>query len=248
MDFTGRHVVITGASSGIGKATAAKIAALGGRVTLIARRGEVLAAACAEIGPNARWIAADVSIQHDLRAALDSAIAQGGPIDGLFLNAATGGTFASLCDYPEESFEAVLALNLRSPWWALRHVLPAMLARGRGAIVLTGSLASERGMAGNAAYVVSKHALRGLAMAVAAEVAGSGVRCNLVVPGFIDTPMLANIPAEAQAAMAARTPQGRIGRPEELANVAAFLLSDEAAHVTAQGWAVDGGLLGTLTL
>ena len=123
-----------------------------------------------------------------------------------------------------------------------------MLARGRGAIVLTGSLASERGMAGNAAYVVSKHALRGLSMAVAAEVAGSGVRCNLVVPGFIDTPMLANIPAQAQAAMAARTPQGRIGRPEELANVAAFLLSDEAAHVTAQGWAVDGGLLGTLTL
>ena len=248
MDFKDRHVVITGASSGIGKATAAKIAALGGRVTLIARRGELLAAACAEIGPNARWIAADVSIQQDLCAALDSAIAQGGPIDGLFLNAATGGTFASLCDYPEDSFEQVLALNLRSPWWALRHVLPAMLARGRGAIVLTGSLASERGMAGNAAYVVSKHALRGLSMAVAAEVAGSGVRCNLVVPGFIDTPMLANIPAQAQAAMAARTPQGRIGRPEELANVAAFLLSDEAAHVTAQGWAVDGGLLGTLTL
>ena len=194
MDFTGRHVVITGASSGIGKATAAKIAALGGRVTLIARRGEVLAAACAEIGPNARWIAADVSIQHDLRAALDSAIAQGGPIDGLFLNAATGGTFASLCDYPEESFEAVLALNLRSPWWALRHVLPAMLARGRGAIVLTGSLASERGMAGNAAYVVSKHALRGLAMALSIR------RCGPIPP---PTPTPPWPPARRRAASGA---------------------------------------------
>ena len=85
-------------------------------------------------------------------------------------------------------------------------------------------------------------------MAVAAEVAGSGVRCNVVIPGFIETPMLANVPPEGQAAMAARTPQGRIGQPEELANVAAFLLSDEASHVTAQGWAVDGGLLGSIVL
>ncbi len=85
-------------------------------------------------------------------------------------------------------------------------------------------------------------------MAVAAEVAGTGVRCNLVVPGFIETPMLANIPEEGRAAMAGRTPQGRIGTARELANVAAFLLSDEASHVTAQAWAVDGGLLGTLAL
>jgi NAD(P)-dependent dehydrogenase (short-subunit alcohol dehydrogenase family) len=74
------------------------------------------------------------------------------------------------------------------------------------------------------------------------------VRCNVVIPGFIETPMLANVPAEGHAAMASRTPQGRIGQPAELANVAAFLLSDAASHVTAQGWAVDGGLLGTLML
>ena len=248
MDFTGRHVVITGASTGIGKAAAARIAAAGGKVTLIARRGALLEAACAEIGANARWFAADVGAKEELVDALDSAIAQAGPIDGLFLNAGSGGTFAPICDYPQDSFEAVFNLNLRSPWWAVRHVLPAMVAPGRGAIVLTGSLASERGMAGNAGYVVTKHALRGLAMAVAAEVASSGVRCNLVVPGFIETPMLADIPAEVQAGMASRTPQGRIGQPDELANVAAFLLSDAASHVTAQSWAVDGGLLGTLAV
>lgn len=248
MDFTGRHIVVTGASTGIGKATAAKIAALGGTVTLIARRGELLARVCAELGPRAHWIAADVGDKAQLLAALDDAVARSGAIDGLFLNAAGGGTFAPLVDYPEASFEEVLNLNLRSPWWALRHVLPAMLERGRGALLLTGSLGSERGMAGNAAYVVAKHGLRGLAMAVAAEVAGSGVRCNLVIPGFIETPMLANVPEAGRAAMAARTPQGRTGQPEDVANVAAFLLSDEASHVTAQGWAVDGGLLGTLML
>ena len=248
MDFAGRHVVITGASTGIGKATAVKIVALGGKVTLVARRADLLASLCVDLGEGAGWAAADVGDREQLLASLDQAVAINGPIDGLFLNAASGGTFTPICDYPEASFEEVLTVNLRSPWWAIRHVLPTMLARGTGAILLTGSLGSERGMAGNAAYVVAKHGLRGLAMAVAAEVAGSGVRCNVVIPGFIDTPMLANIPAEGQAAMARRTPQGRIGEPEELANVAAFLLSDEASHVTAQGGAVDGGLLGTLVL
>lgn len=248
MDFTGQHIVITGASTGIGRATATKIASLGGRVTLIARRAPLLEEACRELGAGARFAAADVGDKAQLLAALDSAVAQNGAIDGLFLNAASGGTFAPIGDYPEDSFEEVLNTNLRSPWWAVRHVLPAMIERGRGAILLTGSLGSERGMAGNAGYVIAKHALRGLAMAVAAEAAPHGVRCNLVIPGFIETPMLANVPPEGQAAMASRTPQGRIGTPMELANVAAFLLSDEASHVTAQGWAADGGLLGTLKL
>jgi NAD(P)-dependent dehydrogenase (short-subunit alcohol dehydrogenase family) len=248
VSFSGRHVVITGASTGIGRASAARIVAQGGKVTLIARRAALLATACAELGPAARWAAADVADKAQLIAALDAAVAQHGAIDGLFLNAASGGTFAPVCDYADDAFEEVLNVNLRAAWWAVRHVLPAMLARGSGAILMTGSLASERGMPGNAAYVVSKHALKGLAMAVAAEVAGSGVRCNLVVPGFIDTPMLADIPPEGQAAMVHRTPQGRIGSAAELANVAAFLLSDDASHVTAQSWAVDGGLLGTMAL
>jgi len=248
MSLSGQHVVITGASSGIGRATAEVLVEKGARVTLIARRAELLEAACSELGEAACFAAADVGDRPQLLAALDSAIAQHGAIDGLFLNAASGGTFTGISDYPEDSFEQVLTVNLRSPFWAVRHVLPAMIARGRGTILMTGSLASERGMAGNIGYVVAKHGLRGLAMAVAAEVAGTGVRCNLVVPGFIETPMLDDVPEQGRAAMAGRTPQGRIGTARELANVAAFLLSDEASHVTAQAWAVDGGLLGTLTL
>ncbi|MFA7588236.1 MAG: SDR family NAD(P)-dependent oxidoreductase [Novosphingobium sp.] len=248
MDFTDRHVVITGASSGIGLATARKITALGGRVTLIARREALLVQACAALGERARFAVADVADKSQLEAALDGAVTQNGEIDGLFLNAAAGGQFAPITEYPEERFEHLLTVNVRSLWWTVRHVLPAMQARGSGAILITGSLASERGVAGNPAYVIAKHAARGVAMSVAAEVADTGIRCNIVIPGFIDTDMLADVPDEALAGLAARTPQGRIGKPEEVANVAAFLLSDLASHVTAQGWAADGGVLGTLML
>jgi NAD(P)-dependent dehydrogenase (short-subunit alcohol dehydrogenase family) len=248
MDFTECHIVITGASSGIGLATARKIAALGGKVTLIARRAEVLQKLVEELGERAASVAADVGDRSELTAALDAAIEKSGPIDGLFLNAAFVGQFVPMWEYADEPLESALRVNLLSPFWAIRHVLPAMMGRGRGSILVTGSLASERGMAGNVGYLVSKHAVLGLARAVAIEAATSGVRCNCIVPGFIATTMLEEVPPKAKAAIEARTPQGRIGKPEEVAEVAALLLSDAASHVTGQSWAVDGGLLGTLML
>lgn len=248
MDFTGQHVVITGASTGIGRATATKIVGLGGKVTLIARRSDLLEEACRELGNGAASAAADVGDQAQLIAALDAAVHRNGPIDGLFLNAAAEGQFALTPDYTDEAFDQVMRVNVHSPFWAVRHVLPAMTARGRGAILVTGSIGGSTGMVGNIGYCVSKHAVTGIAKVIAMEAAPAGVRCNCLVPGFIDTPMLAGTPGDFKAAMAARVPQQRIGRPEEAANVAAFLLSDDASHVTAQSWAVDGGLLGTLKI
>lgn len=243
MDFADRHVVITGASTGIGLATARRIAAAGGRVTLVARRSELLQQACDEIGEGARWAAADVASKDQLTGALQAAVHQNGAIDGLFLNAGIGGAFAPFAFYEEAVFDQVLAVNLKSPFWAIQHVLPSMVERGRGSILITGSLAAKRGMAMNPGYVASKHAVLGLTRALAVEVAGTGVRANCVIPGFIETPMLAEIPEEQKGKIAGRIPQRRMGSAEELAEVAAFLLSDAASHVTGQDWAVDGGVL-----
>jgi len=248
MDFAGQHVVITGASTGIGRAAAERVVRAGARVTLIARRGELLADLCAELGAGAGWAAADVGQQDQLIAALDSAAAQHGPIDALFLNAGTGGTFALLEDYSDDNFDALMAVNMKSAFWAVRHVLPAMKARQSGTILITGSLASERGMAMNVGYVMSKHAVLGLARAAALEGAAHGVRVNCLVPGFIATPLLEGVPPEQLTSLATNVPQQRLGTSEDVAEVAAFLLSRSAAHVTGQSWAVDGGVLGTLAI
>jgi NAD(P)-dependent dehydrogenase (short-subunit alcohol dehydrogenase family) len=248
MDFTGKHVVITGASSGIGLATARRIAALGGKVTLIARRAAVLEQVAAEIGDDAGWVAADAGDHAQITGAMDEASARSGPIDGLFLNAGIEGMFALTPDYTDAAFEDVMRVNVTSLFWTIRHVLPAMQARRKGAILITGSLAAETGMVGNIGYIAAKHAALGIAMGIAMEAAPHGIRCNVINPGFIDTPLLATVPEAFKAQMAGRVPQGRIGTAEEAAEVAAFLLSDGASHVTAQRLAVDGGLLGTLMI
>jgi NAD(P)-dependent dehydrogenase (short-subunit alcohol dehydrogenase family) len=248
MNFEGQHVIITGASSGIGKATAARIAGLGGKVTLIARRAKALAEACEEIGPLATWIAADAGDKAQILSAMDQAIARSGPIDGLFLNAGVEGMFALTPDYTDEAFEEVMRVNATSLFWTIRHLLPAMTARGKGSILITGSLAAATGMVGNIGYSAAKHAAAGISRAIAMEAAPSGVRCNLINPGFIDTPLLAEAPESFKALMASRVPQKRIGTVEEAANVAAFMLSDDSSHVTAQTLAIDGGLLGTLMI
>jgi NAD(P)-dependent dehydrogenase (short-subunit alcohol dehydrogenase family) len=245
-DLAGKHIVITGASTGIGRATATACVKAGAHVTLIARRADLLEQAAHDLGGNTAFAAADVADKTALTAALDHAVATHGAIDGLFLNAGIGGMFAAIEDYTDETFDAVMAVNLKSVFWAIQHVLPAMKERRTGAILVTGSLASERGLPMNAGYVASKHAVLGLSRAVANEAAEFGVRCNCILPGLIETPMLDGLPPEAASQMAKAVPQGRTGSADEVAKVAAFLLSDAASHVTAQSWAVDGGMLGTM--
>ena len=147
---------------------------------------------------------------------------------------------------------AVIRTNLSSVFWAIKRVLPGMIERRRGSILVTGSLASERGMARNAAYVASKHGVLGLSRAAAIEAAPHQVRVNCVLPGLIETPMLMQLdpkasPQAIRDLLAKGVPLGHIGTAEEMAEMACFLLSDRASHITAQAIAVDGGILGTLS-
>jgi len=248
IEFNGDAVLVTGASTGIGRATAKLLAERGAKVFLVARRTEVLEEAVGEIraaGGTAAYHAADIADAPAIGAAIDAAEAAFGPLYGVFANAGTGGGFAPIGAYSDETFASVLSTNLMSPFWTLRRVMPGMIERGRGAIVLTGSLASEQGMANNAAYVASKHGVLGLARAAAIEGAAHNVRANCVIPGFIETPMMAGIDTDTRARLSSLVPQQRMGTAEEVAEVAAFLLSDAASYVTGQSWSVDGGMLGT---
>ncbi|WP_284124293.1 SDR family NAD(P)-dependent oxidoreductase [Parerythrobacter aestuarii] len=253
MNFSGRHVVVTGASTGIGRAAALMLGARGAKVSLIARSGDKLDALADEIaarGGTAKGFTADVSDRAALSDVFDAAAEAFGPASGLFANAGFGGQFAPFTDYSDDNWDALIATNLTSVFLSIRKVLPGMIAARQGSIVVTGSLASERGMPMNAGYVASKHGVLGLARAAAAEAAPHNVRVNCLIPGFIETPLLHNIGGDdiegTMQQLGKGVPQGRVGQPEETAELVSFLLSDAASHITAQSIAVDGGLLGTL--
>lgn len=243
MQFKGMHIVVTGASSGIGLVSARMLAERGARVSLIARRKEMLDEAVASLGANAAGFAADVGVKEELEAALEAAAAHFGPVEGLFANAGLTGGFTPAVSFDPDVFEQTIKVNLTSVFWAIQKVLPAMIEANKGAILVTGSMGSKRGMAMNPAYVASKHGVLGLTRAIAVEMAPHGIRANCIIPGFIRTEALDRIPPEQAGKIAARVPQRRMGSPEELAEVACFLLSDAASHVTGQDWAVDGGVL-----
>jgi len=243
MDFHGQHIVVTGGSSGIGLVSAQLLASRGARISLIARRLELLDEAVAGMGENAAGFAADVGDKGQLDAALDAAAARFGPIHGLFANAGLTGGFTPAVAFDPDVFEQTIRVNLTSVFWAIQKVLPPMIEAKGGVILVTGSMASKRGLAMNPAYVASKHGVLGLTRAIAVEMAPHNVRANCVIPGFIRTEALDRIPPEQMGKIEGRVPQRRMGTPLELAEVAAFLLSDAASHVTGQDWAVDGGVL-----
>lgn len=246
MDFHGQHIVVTGGSSGIGLVTAQVLASRGARVSLIARRQELLDEAVAGIGEHAAGFAADVGEKDQLDAALDAAATHFGPIHGLFANAGLTGGFTPAVSFDPAVFEQTIRVNLISVFWAIQKVLPAMIAARNGVILVTGSMGSKRGMAMNPAYVSSKHGVLGLTRAIAVEMAPHGVRANCIIPGFIRTEALDRIPEHQKGKIEQRIPMRHMGTCEELAEVAAFMLSDAASHVTGQDWAVDGGVLETI--
>jgi len=253
----GRKIIVTGGAGSIGFATAEVLLAQGAEVMLVdinrdglRTRQETFAAA----GHAVHVFHADVSSGEQVRAYVAAALGAFGRIDGLFNNAGTEGKVASIETYDEQEFDRLMAVNLRSIFLGMRHVIPVMLEQGGGAVVNTGSIASERGLAGACAYNATKHGVLGLTRTAAADVASRGVRVNAVMPGVIDTPLLEGMLETlfngdvqlGKKTLGKVAPQERIGLPREVGEVVAFLLSDAASFVNGAAWAMDGGALCTI--
>ncbi len=252
IDFSGQAAIVTGAGGGIGRAVSLSLAGVGARVLAVdlsEESGEETVRQVRQQGGEALFQRADVSAESEVEAYVARALAAWGQIDVFMNNAAWQGVIQSVVDYPVELFDKVMAINVRGVFLGLKHVLPAMLQRRRGAVVNTASLGGYIGTRNLAPYTASKHAVLGLTKSVALEVARKGVRINAVCPGPVDTQMLREIEAgqaggDQEALRAKRTasiPDGRYAEPREVANLMIYLASDHASHITGQGIQINGG-------
>lgn len=249
----GRHAVVTGAGSGIGRATAELLALSGAQVTLIGRHLGRLTETADRIGDDAFVAPGDVTDPDALAAALDAGRDRFGPID-ILVNNAGGAASAPFVKSSADDLRAMLALNLEAPAEAIRLVLEGMITRRHGRIVNVASTAGLKGYAYVSSYVAAKHGLVGLTRALALEVAAKGVTVNAVCPGFTDTDLVArSVQAiigktgrtedEARAALAASNPQGRLITPDEVAETIVWLCGDGASGVNGAALTVAGGEL-----
>jgi NAD(P)-dependent dehydrogenase (short-subunit alcohol dehydrogenase family) len=251
--LAGKVAIVTGAADGLGRATSREMAAEGMRVLLVDIDGQRLAeteALIGDAGGEAVVFRADVSDAPQVRGYLAKAISRFGRIDAFFKNAGILGAVAPITDYPIDTFDRVIAVNLRGAFLGLRFVLPVMIEQRAGSIVNTGSMGSAGGVPGSSAYNTAKHAVIGLTKTAAIEVGPTGVRVNAVLPGNIRTKMTAGLNsgahpdhAENERFAAGLAPQGRMGTPKEIADAVCCLASDAATHITGIELPVDGGVL-----
>ncbi len=242
-------VLITGALTGIGRATALAFARAGATVVVSGRRDDAGAALATELrtlGARAEFIRADVRHEDEVRSLVDQTVERFGRIDIAVNNAGTEGTLGPIAEQTVANYESTFATNVLGTLLSLKHEMRAMLAQGAGAIVNVSSIAGQVGMAGASVYAASKHAVEGLTKSAALEGAAVGVRVNAVAPGPVATQMLDRFVGgseDVKAGLLASVPARRAATPEEIASTVVFLAGEQARYLTGQSLAVDGGYL-----
>lgn len=252
--FEKKVIIVTGAAMGLGLAAARELAALGADLALVDYNEKSLAEAREEIirqSPDARilTVVADVSSEQAVKNYVDETVKAYGRIDGLYNNAGIEGRQAGLAEYDVNIFKKVIDINLLGVYYGMRYVIPVMKQQQYGRIVNVASVGGIRGVLNQTAYVASKHAVAGMTKNAALEYARDGIMTNAIAPGAILTPMVAEAfreinpqdPKAAETDYAKANPTKRLGIPEEVARVVAFLLSEDCSYVNGQVIAIDGG-------
>lgn len=246
--FENKVVLITGATSGIGKVSALAFAKAGAKIVVSGRReaeGQAVVAEIKAAGGEATFVKADVAVETDVAALVAKAVATYGRIDVAFNNAGIEST-GPIPDVTEADYRRVFDINVWGVLSSMKHEIPVMLKQGGGVIINTSSVAGHIGMGGVGVYVASKHAVEGLTKSAAMEYAKQGIRVNAVAPAAIETEMFTRFTGgneDALSYMRNLHPVGRTGRAEEIANPVLFLASDAASFITGISLNVDGGFL-----
>ena len=242
--FEGKTALVTGAASGIGKAVAVRLGAEGANVVVNDLTPEAVRKVVDEItsaGGRALAVAGDVGNPDDVKAAVQAAVSGFGGLQLAFNNAGIGGPQGPIENIDLAEYRRLIDVNLHSVFYGMHFEIPAMLRAGGGSIVNMSSILGLVGEPLAVPYVTAKHGVVGMTRAAAIGYAPRGIRVNSVHPGYIDTPLLANLPEGMREALVGQHPIGRLGTTDEVAAVVLFLLSDDAAFVTGSQYVVDGG-------
>ncbi len=244
MFMQGKIAIITGGGSGFGREVALKLAKKGAKISVVdisKENGEETVRLCKELGGDAIFIQADVSKVEDVKSYVAQTVDHFGKIDLFFNNAGISGSGVRTIECSVEEFHDIVGVNLNGAFYGMKFVINEMLKTGGGVIVNTASLGGLVGIPTLGVYSATKHAIVGLTKAIAGEYGRENIRINAIAPGTNETPMVKAYPKEAIKAMAEAVPMGRLGQPHEVADVVAFLLSDESSYIHGAVVSIDGG-------